>query len=328
MRSAQYWTDATVLSKRDVTPTVREFNLKPADGVLPQSLGGHLQLQLLMGGKVHTRSYSLVGPPGDGIYRIAVKRLDAGRGGSLAMWRLAAGDRLRISEPQNHFSLNLNAPAYLLVAGGIGVTPLLHVAQVLAQRATTSGQFLRMAYAARTDDELAYGAELRAVLGERLCTAISARGQRLNLAHEIAALPRGAQMLVCGPATLLDAARRAWGAAGRAEADIRFETFGSSGRFAPQAFRVRIPRHRLDIVVPADTSLLDALDAAGVWTIADCKRGECGLCAMDVLAVAGDIDHRDVFLSDDEKQRDTRICTCVSRVVGDITLDSSYRPDT
>ena len=91
---------------------------------------------------------------------------------------------------------------------------------------------------------------------------------------------------------------------------------------------MRIPRHRLDIVVPADTSLLDALDAAGVWTIADCKRGECGLCAMDVLAVAGDIDHRDVFLSDDEKQRDTRICTCVSRVVGDITLDSSYRPDT
>ncbi len=328
MRSAQTWTDATVLSTRDVTPTVREFKLEPADGVLPQSPGGHLQLQLLMGGKVHTRSYSLVGPPGDGTYRIAVKRLDAGRGGSLAMWQLVAGDRLRVSEPQNHFALDLNAPGYLLVAGGIGVTPLLHMAQVLGRRVTATGQFLRMVYAVRCDDELAYGAELRAALGQRLDIAVSAHGQRLNLSGEIAALPMGAQMLVCGPATLLDAARRAWSAAGRAEADIRFETFGSSGRFAPQAFRVRIPRHQLDMVVPADTSLLDALDAAGVQTIADCKRGECGLCAMDVLAVTGDIDHRDVFLSDDEKQRDTRICTCVSRVVGDITLDSSYRPDT
>ncbi len=127
---------------------------------------------------------------------------------------------------------------------------------------------------------------------------------------------------------MLDAAKAAWNTAGRALADLRYETFGSSGRLAPQAFRVLIPRHQLDITVAADCSLLDALDAAGVQTIFDCKRGECGLCAMDVLDVKGEIDHRDVFLSDAEKQQDTCICTCVSRVVGEITLDSSYRPDT
>jgi ferredoxin len=90
---------------------------------------------------------------------------------------------------------------------------------------------------------------------------------------------------------------------------------------------VRIPRHDLAITVPADCTLLEALDAAGVQTLWDCKRGECGLCVMDVLAVEGEVDHRDVFLSAHEKQSATRICACVSRAVGTLTLDSAYRAD-
>lgn len=327
MQKTQSWLDATVHALRDVTPTVREFSLQPADGVLPQSPGGHLQLQLLLDGRVHTRSYSLVGAPDPSVYRIAVKRLDQGRGGSAAMWRLAPGDRLRISAPQNHFLLDLNAPAYLLAAGGIGITPLLRMAQVLAPRCAASGQQLRMVMAARRDDELAYLPLLRDVLGQRLSTFVSEQGQRISFEHEIAALPARAQMLVCGPATMLEAARRAWAQAGRAAADLRYETFGSSGRFAPQAFRVQVPRHQLDITVSAGSSLLDALEQAGVQAVSDCKRGECGLCVLDVLGVQGEIDHRDVFLSEAEKALNTRICTCVSRVVGEITLDSAYRPE-
>ena len=110
-------------------------------------------------------------------------------------------------------------------------------------------------------------------------------------------------------------------------ADLRFETFGSSGRLATQSFQVRIPRHDLAITVPADCTLLEALDAAGVQTLSDCKRGECGLCAMDVISVDGEIDHRDVFLSEHEKKSTTRICACVSRAVGTLTLDSAYRAD-
>lgn len=328
MRIAPSWLEATVHATRDVTPSVREFTLQPALPVVPHSPGGHLQLQLLVDANVQTRSYSLVGPALAQAYRIAVKRLDAGRGGSLAMWRLAPGDRVRISGPQNHFPLDLQAPAYLLVAGGIGITPLLHMAQTLAQRATGSGQALRMLYAARSEGELAYAGELRTALGDRLNTLLSQQGQRIDFAGEIAALPVGGQLLVCGPVTMLDAARQAWSAAGRKPSDLRYETFGSSGRLAPQAFRVRVPRHQMDIMVAADCSLLDALDAAGVQTISDCKRGECGLCAMEVLGLQGEIDHRDVFLSDAEKQQDTTICTCVSRVVGEITLDSAYRPET
>ena len=109
--------------------------------------------------------------------------------------------------------------------------------------------------------------------------------------------------------------------------DLRFETFGSSGRLPTQAFKLRVPRHELEIEVPANSTLLEALEAAGVQTLWDCRRGECGLCAMDVLSVDGEIDHRDVFLSDHEKKSNCRVCACVSRAVGTLTIDSAYRPD-
>ena len=327
MKTAQIWTEARVHALRDVTPTVREITFKPIDGVLPHQPGGHLQMQVLVSlgatSRPHTRSYSLIGQPDALFYRIAVKRLDEGRGGSKAMWRLAVGDRLRISEPQNHFPLDLAAPAYLLVAGGIGVTPIVGMAQLLAQR----GAAVRMLFGARSEAELAYFESLKVVLNDDLKTAIAEKGEFVDFDTEIAKLPPKALMYICGPVPMLDAARKAWAKAERPLADLRYETFGSSGRFAPQAFRVKIPRHQLDITVPADNGLLDELEMAGVQAMYDCRRGECGLCAMDVLSVEGEIDHRDVFLSDEEKASNKRICVCVSRVVGEITLDSAYRAD-
>ena len=327
MKNSQTWADVRVHTIRDVTPTVREFTLKPNGAVLAHEPGGHLQVQVSLGQgaavKLHTRSYSLVGLPDGEFYRIAVKRLDEGRGGSLAMWRLSVGDRLLCSQPQNHFALDLSAPAYLLLAGGIGVTPLVGMAQVLAQR----GALVLMKFGARSTEELAFLDALEPVLGNRLTTAVAQFGETLNFVAEIAALPAGAQAYVCGPVPMLEAVRRAWLAAGRQASDLRYETFGSSGRFAPQAFRVQIPRHQLDITVSADCSLLEALTLQGIQTLYDCRRGECGLCAMDVLAITGEIDHRDVFLSDHEKSTNTKICVCVSRVVGEITLDSAFRLD-
>jgi ferredoxin-NADP reductase len=327
MRTANNWFEAKVHALRDVTPTVREITLKPVQGALPHQPGGHLQMQVLVGAgaaaRPHTRSYSLIGLPDGELYRIAVKRLDDGRGGSKAMWQLAVGDRLRISEPQNHFLLDLTAPAYLLVAGGIGVTPLVGMAQVLAKRDAP----VRMLFGARTQAELAYLEPLQMVLKDRLKSADAEKGEFIDFDAEIAKLPPKALMYICGPVPMLDAARKAWAGAGRSIADLRYETFGSSGRYAPQAFRVKIPRHNLDIIVPADHGLLDELELAGVQAIYDCRRGECGLCAMDVIAINGDIDHRDVFLSDEEKASNKRICVCVSRVVGEITLDSAYRAD-
>ena len=323
MRQTFPWLDAVVASFRDVTPTVREFIIQPASGVLPYAPGAHLQVQVLVNGKPQTRSYSLVGLPDSSGYRIAVKRLDAGKGGSLAMWRLQAGDRLRITAPQNHFPLDLTAPGYLLVAGGIGVTPMVLMAQMLSQR----GANVRMLFGARSEAELAFHDVLREQLGSRLQTAQADQGEQLEFDKEIAAILPGALMYVCGPLPMLDAARAAWARAGKPLADLRFETFGSSGRFAPEAFQVLIPRHNIDITVVQEVSLLDALESAGVAAMYGCRRGECGLCAMNVLAVDGEVDHRDVFLSGHEKQQNQRICVCVSRVLGSITLESAYRPE-
>ena len=330
MKSSENWQGASIQNTRDLTPTVRQFEIRPDSGVvLPWAPGAHLQMQVLVGqgstARVQTRSYSLVGePPGD-CYRIAVKRMDDGRGGSRAMWRLAAGDRLTISEPNNHFPLDTSASAYLLVAGGIGITPIVLMAQRLGDLARQSGAAVRMLYGARTPDELAYLDTLQKALGDRLQVHVGPAP--IDFVAEIAALPPRAQLYTCGPVPMLEAIKRAWAAAGRPPAELRFETFGSSGRLPTQAFRVRIPRHGLDIMVPSDTTLLDAIEMAGVKALSDCRRGECGLCALDVLELKGEVDHRDVFLSEHEKQQCQRICACVSRVVGEITLDSAYRPE-
>ena len=126
---------------------------------------------------------------------------------------------------------------------------------------------------------------------------------------------------------MLEAARRAWNDAGRAPADLRYETFGSSGLKPTAEFRVRLKGSDTELVVPQNSSMLDALNGAGFEVISDCQRGECGVCAVDVIAVEGEIDHRDVFFSDQQKHDNRKICPCVSRAIGVVTIDTLYRPE-
>ncbi len=324
MKLVQTWQSTTITTLTDITPTVRELLLRPSDGHAPRWDGGaHLQVHVMVNGAEQTRHYSLVGQPDGEHYRIAVKRMDGGRGGSKAMWTLALNDAINISGPHNHFALELGAPSYLLVAGGIGITPLVTMAQTLIAKKAD----VRMLYGARTRAELAFLAPLQGLLGDRLQTFVAEENQHMDFAAEIAALPAKAQLYTCGPVPMLEAIRAAWKASGRRLAHLRFETFGSSGSFPAVAFRVVMPRHGLDFMVPAQQTLLEALSDKGVQTISDCKRGECGLCAMDVLSVDGKLDHRDVFLSPHEKAACNRLCPCVSRAEGTLTLDSAWRSD-
>jgi ferredoxin-NADP reductase len=325
MRNPLQWHPATVRAHRDLSPTVREFEIRPEGGTRPWSVGSHLNVQVRIHGRDETRSYSLVGLPGDAEgYRIAVKLAQPSRGGSRHMWSLEAGAELKVGEPNNHFELPLGAPQYLLVAGGIGITPIVGMAQLLHMR----GADVRMRYAARNAAEFAFGDTLHGALGERLQTFADDAGQRIAFADEIAALHPDALLLMCGPLPMLDAVRAAWVQSGRPQANLRFETFGNSGAAANQAFWVKLPRHGLELTVPADRTLLDVLNDAGVDTLFDCKRGECGLCAVDVVEAQGAIDHRDVFFSAHEKRSNQRLCACVSRVNGGgLVLDSAYRPD-
>lgn len=323
------WAPACVVACRDLSPTVREFEITPEGGVHPWTVGAHLRLQVMLPGqRSDERCYSLVGLPhaGASSYRINVKRVGQSRGGSAYLWGLAAGSSVALQHAQNHFELPLAAPQTLLIAGGIGITPLLGMALTLASR----GADLRMAYAVRQGVDLVHADTLHAALGSRLRCFAGDRGERLQLDAEVAALHPKAQALVCGPVTLLHAMQAAWAAAGRAPQRLRFETFGSSGTAPAQAFTVRVPRHGIETTVPADRTLLDVLHEHGVQVLAECRRGECGLCAVDVLALHDTtLDHRDVFLSAREKADAQRLCACVSRACGGtLVIDSAWRPDT
>src|SRR6185295_1590899 len=163
--------------------------------------------------------------------------------------------------------------------------------------------------------------------GDRLTVHASDEGARLDLDATFHALPDDAIAVICGPMRMLDAARRAWNAAGRAPADLRYETFCSSGLMPTTEFRVRLKDTDTELVVPQNSSMLDALNAAGFEVMSDCQRGECGVCAVDVIAVDGEIDHRDVFFSDAQKRENRKICPCVSRAIGVVTIDTLYRPE-
>lgn len=323
MRFALTWHEARIAAIRDVTPGIRAFELVPEGGVLPFQPGAHLDIGVLVSGEAQTRSYSLVGEALPDRYRIAVKRRDDGRGGSAYLWSLREGARLSVSEPKSAFTLDFGHPEFLLVAGGIGITPLIGMAAVLKRR----GARVRLLHAARSRAELAFADDLAALLGPDYQPFVSNDGERLDLAAAFAGLAPEALCALCGPMPMLDAARRCWAEAGRPASNLRWETFGTSGRLATTEFRVRLPRHDREITVPQNRSLLEALEMAGIDVISDCRRGECGLCAMPILGIEGEIDHRDVFFSDAEKATNQRLCVCVSRATGTLVLDSDYRPD-
>jgi vanillate O-demethylase ferredoxin subunit len=196
----------------------------------------------------------------------------------------------------------------------------------MAMALTETGANFRLLYACRRRQDLALGDELRERIGERLHVFLDEEGTRIDLDAAIARLSPAGELYVCGPIGMLEAAKRAWHQSGRPIDQLRFETFGNSGRFASQPFRVKIPRLGMEIQVPQNQTMLDALEEAGVAMISDCRRGECGLCALTILEADGIVDHRDVFFSDGEKAANAKLCTCVSRVAGgSITIDTADR---
>ncbi|MET0722172.1 MAG: PDR/VanB family oxidoreductase [Tardiphaga sp.] len=323
MRFAEHWMGCTVASTRDVTAGIREITLKPDAPVGACPPGSHINVSLLIDGQPQTRSYSLVGERRPDTLRIAVRLAPDSRGGSQAMWRLQPGARLEISSPSSLFEIDWTRKTYCLIAGGIGITPITGIATALDRK----GIDLQLHYAVKSRHDAAYLDELSALLDERLIVHARDEGARLDLAATFAALPRDAIAILCGPMRMLEAARRAWNEAGRPPADLRFETFGSSGLLPTAEFRVRLKGTGAEIVVPQNRSMLAALNDAGFEVISDCERGECGVCAIDVIAVDGQIDHRDVFFSDHQKQSNAKICPCVSRALGTVTVDTLYQPD-
>jgi ferredoxin-NADP reductase len=324
MRFAEQWSRCTVEAVRNVTPTIREFRLRPESGhVAPYPAGSHIGITVLIDGQPARRSYSLVENGDAGTYRIAVRLAPDSRGGSRGMWNLQAGARIETSNPASLLEIDWTRKNYCLIAGGIGITPITGIAAALRRRNIDAP----LHYAVKSRGDAAFLDELASLLGDRLIVHASDEGARLDLEATFGALPDDAIAIMCGPMRMLEAARRAWNDAGRAPADLRYETFGSSGLKPTAEFRVRMKDTDTELVVPQNSSMLDALNAAGFEVISDCQRGECGVCAVDVVAVDGEIDHRDVFFSDRQKHDNRKICPCVSRAIGGVTIDTLYRPE-
>ncbi len=324
MRFAEQWNWCTVEATRDVTPMIREIRLRPDGGqVAPYPVGSHIGVSVLVDGQPQRRCYSLVGDRDPNTYRIAVRLAPDSRGGSRAMWNLKPGARVEISNPASLLDIDWNRRSYCLIAGGIGITPIVGIASALRRRTIDA----RLHYAVKSRADAAYVDELSAMLGDRLIVHAGDENARINLDATFGALPIDAIAIMCGPMRMLEAARRAWNDAGRVPSDLRYETFGSSGLLPTAEFRVRLKNSDTELVVPQTSSMLDVLNEAGFEVLSDCQRGECGVCAIDVAGCEGEIDHRDVFFSEQQKQGSRKICPCVSRAVGTVTIDTLYRPE-
>lgn len=317
------WFDTQVVQVHDLTPTVREFTLQFPQTVTAAA-GAHINVQVMVNNLPETRSYSVVDSHPNGHVVIAVKAVDASRGGSQYMRLLKPGTRLRASEPVSLFEPAWNAPEVLLLAGGIGITPLISHARALTQRRRP----VRMAYLVRNAQEQAYAEPLRDLLGEALSIHVANAEPAPDLHALIGALPPNGQLAMCGPIGLMEAVRSIWAQQGRPGANLRYETFGASGHHPTQAFTVHVPRLGIDINVGAGQTMLDALNAAGVATLSNCRRGECGLCSVDIIAADGAIDHRDVFYSPAQQAEQRKMCACVSRIAGgSVTIEPAWRGD-
>ncbi|MFM1879255.1 MAG: hypothetical protein RLZZ241_2121, partial [Bacteroidota bacterium] len=166
MRYIDTWQFAQVVQVQQITPNVLELHLLPGAGTQPFSVGAHLALEVYINDLPEIRHYSLLGTYSPhSPYKIAVKRLPNSRGGSRFMWTLQVGSRVRISQPKTNFELSRNARDYVLLAGGIGITPLLGMAQALSQKSDIS---VRMLYLGTSRQEMPFVDVLQDALGDRL----------------------------------------------------------------------------------------------------------------------------------------------------------------
>lgn len=321
MRNRIEWREARLVDSRQVADDVRYLAFEVDGGVPRFDPGSHSMIRVEIAGEAAIRTYTVIPAPA-GQIAMAVKLHPLSRGGSRFMWSLEIGQAVRLTLPENRFELNWRAGHYLLLAGGIGITPIYGMARALAAR----GASLRLVYTARSRGRMAFADELKALLGDSLDLRDSSESGHIDLAAEFAALPADGECYLCGPIGMLEAAKAAWAAAGRPASRLRYEVFGDSGLHPERTFTVDVLNGGVSVAVRPDQTLLEALLGAGVEMIYDCQRGECGLCAVRVLDRDAEIDHRDVFLSAEEKAENQRMCACVSRLTaGRALIDIGLR---
>lgn len=306
--------DVLVTRKQREADHIFSFELVRVDGGrLPAfTAGAHIDVHLANG---LVRQYSLYNQPGEvDRYCIAVLAAAQSRGGSRYLTEtVQQGDLLRIGAPRNLFPLDENARSSLLVAGGIGVTPILAMAARLHQ----CGKHFALHYCGRTITAMAFReALLHAPYADRvhIYADDGAPAQSLDATSLIARAPAGSHLYVCGPAGFMDGLLAAGRDAGWEDARLHREYFAADAPLPASkgnGFILRLMRTGRDLPVPEDKSVADVLLENGVDIPLSCEQGVCGTCLLPV--VAGEPDHRDMFLTDAEHTRNDCFTPCCSR---------------
>ncbi|BAH50794.1 PDR/VanB family oxidoreductase [Rhodococcus opacus] len=300
----------TVREARLLCPGVRHVVLAaPGGRALPTfTPGSHVAVNWAEG---RHNSYSLTGPSIEpDHYAISVRLDESGHGGSRWVHDLQPGQTVRVSRPRSAFAPILNARHHILVAGGIGVTPILsHVRAALEW-----GRSFEVIYSFR-DRQGAHADELAALCGNRLVTVSSPDELREILVPALADQPLGAHVYTCGPAQMIAAVAEWARDCGWPPGRVHSEAFGAGSLPEGNPFAAKLGRTGMIVPVPSGTSLLEALLDKGITVPNLCRQGVCGECRLSVRG--GEVEHRDMFLTDEEKASGDSIMPCVSRAVGD-----------
>ena len=294
------------------TTDIKKLVLQPLEGALPEwKAGAHVRVVLPAGGD---RAYSLVNLPeiDAGHIVLGVLQEPSGDGGSVYMHSLAEGDRVEISHPLNRFELGHHDNT-LLIAGGIGITPLLSMAVELAN--TT--QHWQLHYSGRNDASMAFVPALQSICGTHLTVHHDNQANALDIAALLEKAPAGTHAYVCGPSGMIEAVKSTVARLGWSSGRFHYELFNNDSNNDSKtgdentAFDVEIHATGQLIHVPADKSIIEALEDAGLDPLYDCQRGDCGICQCNVID--GIPDHRDLILTDQEKASNSVMQICVSR---------------
>ena len=310
--TAQETLQVRVVKKRAEAEDIASFELARVDGapLPPFSAGSHIDVHLPGG---LTRQYSLCNASHESHrYRIAVLRDAASRGGSVALHdSVNEGDMITISTPRNHFALH-PAERTVLLAGGIGVTPLLCMADRLAR---TGAQFA-LHYCTRSAERTAFVDEIGAssmAPHVHFHFDAGAPEQKLDLPAVLAQPGPDARLYVCGPAGFIEHVVTTAKGLGWAQDRIHLEYFGAPAQdtSGDEGFEVRIASTGKTYAIAPDVSVVEALRKEGIDILTSCEQGVCGTCITRVLE--GEVDHRDLYLTDEEKACNEQFMPCCSR---------------
>jgi ferredoxin-NADP reductase len=280
----------------------------PDNGPLPPfEPGSHVDLTLPNG---TLRQYSLCGDPNDtSHYRLGIRAVSGGLSSSFVHGKLRPGELLTVSVPRNNFSL-VDAPRYIFVAGGIGVTPLIP----MMREASAKQRSWTLLYCNRRSEEAPFLAEI-SKLGGEISLHASEAGTRLDVAQRLGTVERDTVIYCCGPERLMTAVEEATSA--WPEGSVHFEWFTPRSRPADETsggFEVVCQQSGLTLTVPPDKSIMTVLSEAGIEVPRSCEQGICGTCETRI--VSGEADHRDSILSSSERAANQSMMICVSRARG------------